>query len=147
MDQDPFVGEPEHPDNFSYPPVPQGEHGLPGISPNPPWTYIRYRQDGSKVTYCPSPNPHGPVGRFHYYPPKMGALVCRGNCVAGSACERRLEKFFLDTAARVGLQWNTGEDLICTVIEAIEGGILDRYGMRPDSMPGREIGYSERYRH
>ncbi|KAL8990360.1 MAG: hypothetical protein Q9177_000970 [Variospora cf. flavescens] len=140
-------GEPEHPSSFSYPPVLQAEEGLPGVSPNPPWMYIRYYPDGSKVTYRLRPNPYGTVGIFQHYPPMMGAILCRGNCLADSACERRLEEFFLNAAARVGWRGNDEQDLIYTVMEAIEGGVLDRYGMPTESSPGREVGYSERYRH
>lgn len=72
--------------------------------------------------------------------------MCRSNCIEGSECEVRVKDFFSTAGARVGWRGNTVDDLVWTVIEAIEGGVLDRYGMLTGGYPGEELGYSERYR-
>lgn len=46
----------------------------------------------------------------------------------------------------MGWKGKTADDLIWRVIEAVEGGELDRYGVPTESVPGSEVGYSERYR-
>lgn len=139
-------GESEHPSNFSYPPVSSSE-GLPGVCPNPPWMYIKYHPNGERCSfYTPRP-PHGKPGFFHWLPASRGATLCRGNCLEGSDCEKRLREFFEAAGRRVGWKGKTADDLVWRVIEAVEGGELDRYGVATGSLPGREVGYSERYRH
>lgn len=119
---------------------------VPGYSPgyclNVPWMYIKYHRDGRKVTYDFPPY----VGYFHYVPPSLGGILCRGACLPDSECEMRVRRFFDNAAFDLDWKGNDLEDMVVTVIEAIEAGVLDRFGIPIDDEPGQQLGYSERYR-
>lgn len=71
--------------------------------------------------------------------------MCRSNCIEGSECELRVQEFFVKAGMRVGWRGRDADELVWVVMEAVESGALDRYGVCVED-EGGELGYNERYR-